>query len=774
MKLGTAIATLAACLFLSPIAHAQGGKEKVAEKPYTGPCSASLDDYFSKEVWPKIGATLCVQCHVVGGDAEGTKLVLQDPKKLQGHAQDDALRHNRDVFAKLANVKLKDESRLLLKATGGVKHGGGDVVKPGSKGHAILAEFVRRIHSPVTTKAPVVDEKNLPPFFADVKMMDANRLLRRVTLSLAGRLPTEAEQTTALERGLVGLPPIFDEIMKEDAFYHRLREGFNDIFLTTGIDGNPEATVLSYEHFTKTRLWPAKFDLSHIAEKERQKARYKLDDDYRKALLGEPMKFVEHIVRNDHPFTEIVTGDYTMVTPYTSRGYGNFDEVKDRFKNVDDPFEYIPVKLKALKGRSKQTDQESATGDYPHAGLIGSFQYLRRYPTTETNRNRLRSRMYYLHFLGVDVLEQAARVSDAAAVTAKYKVPTMEASECVVCHKTLDPVASLFQDFYEFEGVYGRRKGGWYQDMFQAGFEGEKMPPEERWRSLQWLGERTAKDPRFAVAMTEHVYYILTGRKTLLAPKDLDDPLYAAKRRAYQEQRRQVETIAQTFSKSGFNLKVAFKEWIATDFYRADGLATAVNNPQRKAELDDIGVVRMLSPEQVERKVKAVFGQPWGKLHDQLAILYGGIDSKEVTERAADPSGAMGAIQRILANDVACKHVLRDFALPAAERRLFPGIDPSVLPGSAESDETIRRAIVHLHALILGRHDAADSKEVARTFELFAGILADAKTQKGVEKTEAYSCRANVPNAPADPEYTIRAWRAVVTYLLRRPEFLYE
>ena len=75
---------------------------------------------------------------------------------------------------------------------------------------------------------------------------------------------------------------------------------------------------------------------------------------------------------------------------------------------------------------------------------------------------------------------------------------------------------------------------------------------------------------------------------------------------------------------------------------------------------------------------------------------------------------------------------------------------------------------------MLGRHDAADSEEVARTFDLFAGIVADAGLQKGLDGREAYSCRANVPDAPADPHYTIRAWRAVVTYLLRRPEFLYE
>jgi hypothetical protein len=745
-------------------------------KPYTGPaCTRSVDDYFSKEVWAKVGAAYCVQCHKQGGDAEDSKLILKDLRKLQGHAQEDALRHNRDAFARLARVKEGERSRLLVKVTGGLDHGGADVLKPDSKGYAVLAEFVRRLDAPASTAPRPAAEKDLPPFFQGVTMLEPTPLLRRVTLSLAGRLPTNVEKSAVAARGLEGLPPVLDALMKEDAFYDRLREGFNDIFLTLGLDGNPEASVLSYEHFTKTRQWTAKYDLSHIPEKDRQKARYKLDADYRKALLGEPMKLVEHIVRNDHPFSEIVTADYIMVTPFTARGYGIFEDIKARFKNPDDPFEYIPVKLKALKGRSKATDQESATGAYPHAGMLGMFQWLRRYPTTETNRNRLRARMYYLHFLGVDALELAARVSDAAAVSAKYPIPTMQASECVVCHKTIDPVAGCFQDYYDFDGVYGRRKGGWYKDIFDTGFEGETMPPAERWRALQWLGERTAKDPRFAVAMVEHVYYILTGRKVLLAPMDLDDPLYAAKGRAYQEQRRQIEMIDERFTKSGFNLKNAFTDWIVSDFYRVDGLATAADKPERRAELDDIGVVRMLSPEQIERKIQAIFGQRWGKLNDQLAVLYGGIDSKEVTERAADPSGAMGAIQRTLSDDVACRHTLRDFALKAADRRLFPGIEPSVIPGSSsEADAAIRRAIVHLHELVLGRTDALDSAEVARTFDLFAGIVADARAAKGIDKVETYTCRANIPDAPNDPNYTIRAWRGVLTYLLRRPEFLYE
>ena len=117
----------------------------------------------------------------------------------------------------------------------------------------------------------------------------------------------------------------------------------------------------------------------------------------------------------------------------------------------------------------------------------------------------------------------------------------------------------------------------------------------------------------------------------------------------------------------------------------------------------------------------------------------------------------------------------RTIARPTAERRLFPCIEPDVIPGaSADADQAIRKAIVHLHERILGRTDAANSAEVDRTFKLFAGVVQDAKAQKGLDKRETYSCRRDAPAITDDPQYTIRAWRAVVTYLLRRHEFLYE
>lgn len=727
-----------------------------------------LDDFFEEEVWAKVGERTCLNCHSTGGEASESKFLLRDLS-----TGPDALLHNLKVFVRMASHRKDGKSRLLVKVSGGLDHGGGSPLKPGSTGYGILERFVRRLESSPSGEFGPSAGTRRPPFFQGVRMASPGFLLRRVTLSLAGRLPTPEEKSAVEGKGLEALGEILDVILKEEAFFDRLKEGFNDIFLTIGTEGNAD-DVLSYDHFEKTRHWAEKYDLNHIPEKDRQKARYALYDHYRKALLREPMELVKYIVKNDRPFTEIVTADYFMASPYTARGYGIFEQLKERFKNPDDPYEYVVAKLPALKGRDGKV-QPTEQGLYPHAGLLTMFQYLRRYPTTVTNRNRLRARMYYRHFLGIDVMALAPRVTDAAAIGKKFANPTLQAPDCVVCHKTIDPVAGLFQDYFNEEGHYGPRKGGWFTDMFAPGCEAEPLLANDRWRSLQWLGQVTAKDPRFAVAMVEHVYSILMGRKVLLAPQDIDDPTFNPRRRAYLEQRRTIRSFAERFSRSGFNLKTIFKDWICSPYYQVDGLSGPCRDAARRAELDDIGVVHLLTPEQLERKILAVFGQPWGRLEGDYRILYGGIDSKAVTERMTDPSGAMGAIQRIMSNDVACKNVALDFSRAPDQRRLFPGIEPSVVPGaSAEADHEIRQAIVHLETVVLGRNPSLEDPEVERAWQLFKGIYEEARDRKGIPPKENYFCGDAKEHRPDDPKYTIRAWRAVVTYLLRQDDFLYE
>jgi hypothetical protein len=133
----------------------------------------------------------------------------------------------------------------------------------------------------------------------------------------------------------------------------------------------------------------------------------------------------------------------------------------------------------------------------------------------------------------------------------------------------------------------------------------------------------------------------------------------------------------------------------------------------------------------------------------------------------------MGAIQRIMSNDVACKHVPKDFALPKSDRILFPFIELTTVPGSDESRADIEKTVVHLHQRILGKTDEPKSDDVQRTVQLFERIVADSRNQQGLDQREIWSCRQGEA-VGEDPAYTLRAWRAVVTYLLRRPEFLYE
>lgn len=759
------------------LSHFACGQSPEIQRPVAIEIAASCigeNRYFEAEVWAKVGERTCLKCHNPAGEAGESDFVLARPANDPAWCQ-----RTHDVFAKMATTLEDSQSRLLLKASGGLDHGGGEVLKPDSSGYRILASFVRRLNKlntptqdPPTEAMSREEEKYLtPPFFESVSMISPQQLLRRATLSLCGRLPTSEEKSHVAHAGSTALDAILDGVMNEEAFYDRLKEGFNDIFLTLGVEDNAE-TILSYDHFEHTRNWIQNFPLEEIPEAERERARWKLADVYRAALLREPLELIAHIVRHDLPFTELATADYIMVSPYTARGYGIFDALKDQFKHADDPFEYIPARLNALKGRDGKT-QESATGLYPHAGFVSMFHYLRRYPSTETNRNRLRARMFYQHFLGIDIMQLAPRSTDASAVAAKYEIPTMQAADCVVCHKTIDPVAGIFQDF-NFEGHLGPRKEGWYRDMFVAGFEGEELPASERWRAPQWLAERAVKDPRFPVAMVEHVYYLLFGRKVLQPAEDIDDPLFGPKRRAYRAQRQLIDAVASQFVAAGFNLKVAIKLIVASEFYCADGLATATKHPERRAELDDVGIVRLITPEQLERKIGAIFGKRWGRLHDEYQILYGGIDSKTVTERNADPSGAMGAIQRIMANDVACQNVALDFRREPTQRVLFPHIEPAVVPGTEMSDQQIIRALVHLQQHLLGQARDADHPEIQRTFELFSGIIADAKTLGRYEPRESYFCGGREEFKTDDPHYTVRAWRGVVTYLLRQHEFLYE
>src|SRR2546421_8230700 len=105
----TFVLLLALCAVL---ATGASGAEKTV---YSGAaCAANVDDFFANEVWPKVGAQTCLECHKSGGDAEDSDFILLDPQRTQGASRDQILRRNGDAFAHMATLKEGDQSRLLL------------------------------------------------------------------------------------------------------------------------------------------------------------------------------------------------------------------------------------------------------------------------------------------------------------------------------------------------------------------------------------------------------------------------------------------------------------------------------------------------------------------------------------------------------------------------------------------------------------------------------------------------------------------------------------
>ena len=180
--------------------------------------------YFEEQVWAKVGERTCLKCHNSAGEARESDFVLTKPANDPAWCQ-----RTHDVFAKMATTLDDNQSRLLLKASGGLDHGGGEVLKPDSSGYRILASFVRRLNKldipmpdPPAESISREEEKYLmPPFFDSVSMISPPQLLRRATLSLCGRLPTSEETSQVAQAGSTGLNAILDGVMKEEAFYDR-------------------------------------------------------------------------------------------------------------------------------------------------------------------------------------------------------------------------------------------------------------------------------------------------------------------------------------------------------------------------------------------------------------------------------------------------------------------------------------------------------------------------------------------------------------------------
>ena len=236
------------------------------------------------------------------------------------------------------------------------------------------------------------------------------------------------------------------------------------------------------------------------------------------------------------------------------------------------------------------------------------------------------------------------------------------------------------------------------------GFNGLTAPNAEN--SVQWLAEQIVADERFAEATVRFWWPAIMGVEVAAPPEDERDADFDGQLLASNAQLAEVQRLAEEFRQgfhtgAPYNLKDLLVEITLTPWFRAESVADT--DPTLLAALRNAGPERLLTPEELARKTEAITGYGWGRrvsrrhaqggTESQLKtnspfgsrhtykLLYGGIDSDGITQRAQEITPLMAAVARTHAAEVSCPIVRREFYfLPNSERKLFRGVDKDVSP----------------------------------------------------------------------------------------------
>ena len=741
--------------------------------------------YFAEAVWPVVGDK-CFPCHNLQGLARETKYVLK------GSSETGFIDHNLDTIRDVALFERDGKSLWLLKPTGEIEHGGGKVLTRDDPDYKTMLGLVTRLQADEETCQPSEGAA-----FAGLELADEKVTLRKASLILAGRLPSDEELRRVEEGGFPALEGVLDEMMVEERFIDWVKQAYGDIMQTDfylrngAVDqiDDQYADARWYENAPKELL--SQFGLQDADELARFTNH---------AVAREPLDLIGWVVKNDRPFTEILTADFSVFTPLSARTFGAIDV---EFDDPNDIHELSP-------GKYPPYSADGDTVDFPHAGVLTSPIFLSRWPTTPTNINRARARVFMLFFLGTDILKRGTRPVDQTQVTALN--PQRDDPNCAMCHITMDPIAGCFQAFDD-NGRFDPEPE-WYSDVWPPGFGDQKLALGDSAYGLPWLAQNAVRDERFPLGVVFNVYRGLTGREPLVAPSDFDDPLYKAQFAAFMAQSELFRTIADEFVKSGHNFKVVVKELVLSPYFRA--VNSVPLDEERLVAFGDVGMARLLAPELLHDKVMAVLGIPWGNPDDpylaprprnisdtgRFQLYYGGVDFDDVSARITEPNGLMAAVAERMAVEMSCVAVPADFSRLPDDRKLFKPVEidgvvydpidmePESVQGLAvpQAEAGIKKTIQYLHSHILGEDLALSDPEIERSYQLFLQTW-----REGRDKLEAdevgtglpWACRSTedfysgkpLPEAQQvteDDTYTIRAWMAVGTYLLSDYRFLYE
>jgi hypothetical protein len=344
--------------------------------------------------------------------------------------------------------------------------------------------------------------------------------------------------------------------------------------------------------------------------------------------------------------------------------------------------------------------------------------------------------------------------------------------------------------------------------MRAAGFNGAVVG--ESPTSLQWLVRQLIDDPRFADGAVKFWWSAVYGEEPLYPPESTDDFDFDTRLRAFEAQNDDIDAFAERFRTGAggngrFNLKDLLVDMVMADRFR---VVSSTGIPDGGADsYRELGHTRRLTPEALQRKMESLTGDRWicwidegaffeqdrivlnlTSIHCPYYMLYGGIDSINVTSRPGSLSTVMRAVVELYGNRASGQMLAWDFVKGPEDRLLFPHVEPSTGPeNSAAIHQTISHLLSHLWGIEQGPGDPdfddvvdiwlgayQSGRQLLESGELheFDGGWAEIghrwaeyeklppESREGLDRFENYPQRL--------------AWRAVLAYLLTDADFLYQ
>ena len=305
--------------------------------------------------------------------------------------------------------------------------------------------------------------------------MDSRELLLRASLDLRGVRPAVAEYE-AIEADPESLEATLESFVDDGRFGERVRALF-------------------------APPWGTRIDLYGVRAMD-YGLDASVDPEFQRSVGDEALRMISHIATEDLPYTELVTGEWTMA-----------NELLGQIWPVDYPAGEVGWKRVAY------------TDSRPAAGVLATNSLWWHYPSNGVNYNRGRANAISRLLLCEDYLERPVDFPRDIDLTDQELVDNAlrTNSGCVNCHVSLDPLASyLFGFTYanpnnadEITTYHPEREQRWQSTTGVApGFYGEPG------FTLTDLGHQIAADNRFVECAVERVFEGLLRREATIDDRD--------------------------------------------------------------------------------------------------------------------------------------------------------------------------------------------------------------------------------------------------------------